>query len=99
MFITTAPTPLRSRPATAVAKPPAPAGSAQALADDAPRQGEDRAREHVEADERAELRVPEPEVGHHEGSDRGDRLELEAHRRAGQEDERQHDPAVGHARA
>jgi hypothetical protein len=50
---------------------------AEPLPDDAAGQREDGAGQHVEAEEGAELRVAEPEVGDHERRDRGDRLELE----------------------
>src|SRR5437773_1293544 len=69
---------------------------AQALADDAARQREESARQHVEADEQAELCPGEPELGDEERSDGGDGLELIAHRCAGDEHDRQRHPAVGH---
>ena len=69
---------------------------AQALAEHAARQRQEGAGQHVETDERAELRPGEPELGDEERTDRGDRLELVAHRCTRDEHDRQRDPPVGH---
>jgi len=69
---------------------------AEALADDAAGQREERAGQHVDPDEPADLRVAESEVADEERRHRGDRLELHAHRAAGDEHDRERHPAIGH---
>jgi hypothetical protein len=69
---------------------------AEALADDAAGAREERAGQHVDAEEPPELRIAQPEVLDHQRRHGGHRLELKAHRRARDEDDRQRNPAVGH---
>ena len=95
-------------PALAVSTPPATMSArpgdddpslAEALADEPTGQREEGARQHVDADERAELRVAEPEIADDERRHGGHRLELKSHRRARDEDDRQRNPAIGHVAA
>ena len=67
--------------------------SGVALAEQAARHRDDHARQHEEAHEQAHLRVAQREGGHQERGERGDGLELEAERRAREEDDAQHGPA------
>src|SRR5438094_756926 len=74
------------------------AALAQALAEHPTRQSEERAGQHVDADERTELRPGEPELGDEERAHGGDGLELVAHRRARDEHDRERDPAAHRCR-
>jgi hypothetical protein len=69
---------------------------AETPADETAGQRERDAGRQIEADERAQLRVREPQVLHHQRPDGRQRLELHAHRQAREDDQRERDPAVRH---
>ena len=69
----------------------------EALTDQTAGQRERDAGEQIDADQRAELRVGEVQIGDDEGRDGSERLELEAHRRPRHEDDGEREPARVHS--
>jgi hypothetical protein len=67
---------------------------AEPLAEESAGQRQDRARQREEPDEPAELGVGDVETLHEERRNGADRLELEAHRRAGNRQHREREPAT-----